>query len=76
MHYMNVIDFAWNGQTLFIEFNGYDAEKDTRFNGMVRVVSGTPYGDMIHPSRSSLSEACRQYVVETLEARIARGDFD
>ena len=76
MHYMNVIDFAWNGTTLFIEFNGYDAEKDERFNGMVRVVSGIPYGDIIHPTRSTLSVSCREYVTQHLTERIARRDFD
>lgn len=76
MHYINVIDFAWNGTTLFIEFNGYDAEKDDRFSGMVRVVGGTPYGDIIHPTRSSLSESCRAYVTQHLTERIARHDFD
>lgn len=76
MHYVNIIDFVWNGSTLFIEFNGYDAENDARFTGMVRVVGGTPYGDIIHPTRSPLSASCREYVASYLTERIARHDFD
>lgn len=46
-----VVDFAWHGdQTLFIELKGTD--KSQNFEGMVRVVDGVVYGDLVHPKKA------------------------
>lgn len=76
MHSIMIIDFAWHGTTLFIEFTAFDAERQESFQGMVRVVDDTPYGDIIHEKRSPLSVACRTYVATTLREKIARQEFD
>lgn len=76
MHDVTIIDFAWNGTTLFLEFTGFDGERNARFKGMVRVVDGTPYGDIIHERRSELSLSCRTFVVETLMTKIQQHAFD
>lgn len=76
MHDVTIIDFAWNGTTLFIEFTGFDGERNARFKGMVRVVGDTPYGDIIHERRSELSPSCRAFVVETLMTKIQQHAFD
>lgn len=76
MHSITIIDFAWHGTTLFIEFTAFDAERQEPFQAMVRVVDDTPYGDIIHEKRSPLSDTCRVYVATTLHEKIARHEFD
>lgn len=56
-----VVDFAWHGdQTLFIELKGTD--KSQNFEGMVRVVDGVVYGDLVHPKKSTLSKEAITYI--------------
>lgn len=70
-----VIDFAWNGtQTLFIELQ--ITINDNTINGMVRIVDGIIYGDLVHPKKSALSEEEILVVKESLQKKIILGHFE
>lgn len=72
---IHVIDFAWNGtQTLFVDLRGELNGK--ALNGMVRIVDGIIYGDLVHPARSIFSESEINYVKNYLEKKIQAGHFD
>lgn len=68
---IHIIDFAWHGvQTLFVEFTVEAANGFVK--GMVRIVDGAIYGDVIHPKRSQLSvdeiNAVKHYLAEKVQA--------
>lgn len=68
---IHIIDFAWHGgQTLFVEFTVEVANGFVK--GMVRIVDGAIYGDVIHPKRSQLSveeiNAVKHYLAEKVQA--------
>lgn len=69
---IQIIDFAWNGkQTLFVDCKGII--EDTPFSGMVRIVDGVVYGDLVRVSKSNLSESAinelKQYLITKLQTR-------
>ncbi|MGG0664262.1 hypothetical protein ABE042_09165 [Viridibacillus arvi] len=76
-HKVMIVDFAHNGpQTCFVKFSGYDDELKREFTGMVRFVGELPYGDVIHPTKSELSNSCREFVENYLIQRYNEGQFD
>ncbi|MBQ0141040.1 MAG: hypothetical protein KBT36_17370 [Kurthia sp.] len=51
---IRIIDFAWHGaQTLFVEIT-IESTQGT-IKGMVRILDGIIYGDLVHPQKSMLS---------------------
>jgi hypothetical protein len=73
---VSIIDFQLTEhQSIFVQFNGYDATIDKKFTGEVKFLGGRPYGDIIHPERSSLSSECREYVRMVLLDKYERGEF-
>ncbi|MGO4889482.1 hypothetical protein ACJ2A9_17175 [Anaerobacillus sp. MEB173] len=76
-HTLCVLDFSRTiHNTTFVKFSGYDAVNGKDFNGEVKFVGGLPYGDIIHPERSSLSSECRDYVRTMLISKYNAGEFD
>lgn len=70
-----IIDFAWHGaQTLFVEFT-VEATNGL-LKGMVRVVGGIIYGDVIHPKKSQLSVEEIAYVKNYLTEQLQAGKFE
>ena len=76
-HVLTVLDFIpTNQQSIFVKIAGYDAVLEKKFEGEVKFLNGTPFGDLIHPERSSLSPACREFVRENLVTRYTKGQFE
>lgn len=68
---IRIIDFAWHGgQTLFVEFVLESTQGTTK--GMVRIVDGNIYGDIVHPKKSTLLAQeitfVKKYLTEKYEA--------
>jgi hypothetical protein len=75
-HVISVIDFKnTEHNTIFVQFTGYDAVLGKEFRGEVKYVGGMPYGDLIHPERSTLSSECRQFVRTMLLNKYNAGEF-
>ena len=76
-HVLTVLDFIpTNQQSIFVKIAGYDAVLEKKFEGEVKFLNGTPFGDLIHPERSSLSPECREFVREELVTRYTKGQFE
>lgn len=76
-HILSVIDFkTTEHKTTFVKVSGYDAVLEKEFEGEVKFLNGTPYGDLIHSQRSSLSPECRQFVHENLLNKYNEGKFE
>ncbi len=76
MFEFSILDYVKNGQTVFVTFQVRDVAQSTTHKGMVRIVGNIPYGDIIHPKKTTLSEACRQFVYESLEKKIKAHTFE
>lgn len=76
-HTVSVIDF-WltEHKTIFVKVEGYDSELGIKFEGEVKFLDGMPFGDLIHPQRSSLSSSCRQFVRGILINKYRNGEFE
>ncbi|MFC0560542.1 hypothetical protein [Halalkalibacter alkalisediminis] len=75
-HTLSVIDFeTTEHQTTFVKFTGYDAVLGKKFEGEVKFVGGRPYGDIVHPEKSSLSSKCIEFVREMLLNKYNEGEF-
>lgn len=69
-----VVDFAWHGeQTLFIDLKG--TINNQSFEGMVRVVDGIIYGDLVHPIKSGLSNEAVTYIKNYVSEQISAKKF-
>ena len=76
-HVLTILDFIpTNQQSTFVKIAGYDAVLEKKFEGEVKFLNGTPFGDLIHPERSSLSPECREFVREELVTRYTKGKFE
>lgn len=76
-HTVSVIDFkSTDFKTVFVKVNGYDADLGREFEGEVKFVGGMPFGDLIHPQRSSLSSTCRHTVRGYLLNKYNDGEFN
>jgi len=75
-HHISIIDFkTTEHQTKFVQFTGYDANQEKKFTAEVKFVGGVPYGDIIHPDRSTLSSECRDFIREQLLHKYNTGQF-
>lgn len=75
-HIFSVIDFEnTEHNTTFVKFTGYDAVLGRKFKGEIKFVRDTPFGDLIHPERSSLSSECRQFVQSMLLKKYNASEF-
>lgn len=69
-----IVDFAWNGpQTLFVELKGNDIGKP--FEGMIRIVDGEIYGDLLHKTKSPLNIETRDNMLLYVTEKINNGYF-
>ncbi|WP_394239110.1 hypothetical protein [Niallia oryzisoli] len=76
-HVLTIIDFiTTQHNTTFVKLSGYDASFGKAFEGEVKFVGGRPFGDLIHPERSSLSPECRDFVRDRLLNRYSAGEFN
>jgi hypothetical protein len=76
-HVLTILDFIpTNQQSIFVKITGYDAVLRKKFEGEVKFLNGTPFGDLIHAERSSLSPECRKFVQEELVTRYMKGQFN
>lgn len=72
---IQIIDFAWNGtQTLFVDCKGLI--ENTPFSGMVRIVDGVVYGDLVRESKSVLSELAIGELTAYLTKKLKAGEFN
>ncbi|ARK29818.1 hypothetical protein [Halalkalibacter krulwichiae] len=75
-HTLSIVDFSTTAHgSTFVKFTGYDAKIEKKFSGEVKFLGGNPYGDIIHPDRSTLSDDCRQYVQNLLVEKFHSGEF-
>ena len=75
-HELHIVDYILTDQhTCFLKVNGIDAATGEPFAGEIKFLRGRPYGDLIHPVRTQLSEGCREFVTRSLIGRFERGDF-
>lgn len=71
---IHITDFAWHGsQTLFVECSG--ELEGIQFVGMVRIVDGIIYGDLVKESRSVLNEAGIQQLKNYITEKYSNGQF-
>lgn len=56
---ITVIDFIEQGTAIYIKVEVYDFQKDERHQEELRFLEGLLYGDLVHPKKSPLTEACR-----------------
>lgn len=76
-HILQVIDFIYiHSKSIFVKITGYDAISGKEFAGEVKFLNGTPFGDLIHSDRSSVSPECREYVRGNLLEMYNEGKFD
>lgn len=75
-HSLTIIDFIQTGhKTWFVKVVGFDFDADRQFEGEVKFVNDLPFGDLIHPKRSHLSQSCREFVREDLINKYESGLF-
>ncbi|MDT8861153.1 hypothetical protein N0O92_13000 [Alkalihalobacillus sp. MEB130] len=75
-HVVSILDFErTEHHTVFVKFIGHDAVLGKDIEGEVKFVGGLPYGDVIHPERSSMSSECREFVRTTLINKYKAGEF-
>lgn len=71
-HYVTVIDFVEQGSSIYIKVEVFDAKTDQHFREEVRFLDDLLYGELVHPSKSPLSEPCRLMTVEYLRKHFGR----
>lgn len=62
-----IIDYTTKGDSIYVELEVFDAEKNKLHREEVRFLGDMLYGDFIHPERSALSEECRHQTVHYLK---------
>nr|WP_230309370.1 hypothetical protein [Planomicrobium sp. YIM 101495] len=67
-----VTDYVEDGSSLYIQVEIRDGETELSFRGEVRFLEELLYGDLIHPTRSPLSDSCRTYSIGTLRKHFGR----
>lgn len=61
---ISIIDFAEQGNSIYIKLEVFDAAQDRLFAEEVRFLGNLLYGNLVHPGRSPLTDACRDETVE------------
>ncbi|HWI47328.1 MAG TPA: hypothetical protein VNU45_03765 [Rummeliibacillus sp.] len=75
-HKVVILDYSFHGSiTCFIKVQGYDGLNDQPFDGMIRMVDGVPYGDLIKEEKSSLSSNCIQFIKAYIYDKYEKGFF-
>ncbi|MGM9968029.1 hypothetical protein [uncultured Rummeliibacillus sp.] len=75
-HQVMIVDYSFHGTiTCFIKIQGFDAENNIPFEGVIRMVDGVPYGDLIREGTSNLSKESIRYVKLYLEKKYIEGYF-
>ncbi|WP_050183780.1 hypothetical protein [Domibacillus robiginosus] len=72
-----IIDYEWTGpNVLFVKAAGFDGEKGQEFEEIIKFLRGKPFGDGIHPEKSSLSSECRRELLAYITSRFNKKEFD
>ncbi|MDN7243150.1 hypothetical protein QWY14_15205 [Planococcus sp. N028] len=71
-HYVTVIDFVEQGQSLYVQVEVFDGLTEKRYREEVRFLDDLLYGELVHPAKSPLSEPCRIVTVEYLKNHFGR----
>ncbi|MGG0657534.1 hypothetical protein [Rummeliibacillus pycnus] len=75
-HQVTILDYAFHESiTCFIKIQGFDGINEQPFNGMIRMVDGVPYGDIIKEEKSNLSSDCIQYIKVYIYQKYEQGFF-
>lgn len=62
-HSVYTVDFKKTQHNIcFVEIAGYDAASKSEFQAVIKFLNGMPFGDILHPVKSSLSPDCREFV--------------
>lgn len=69
---ITVIDFAERAGSLYIEVEVFDAAQNSLHREEVRFLDDLLYGDLVHTSRSPLTEGCRKETVKYLKTYFNR----
>lgn len=71
-----ILDYTFHGPiTCFIKIQGFDAVNNSSFEGIIRMVDGVPYGDLIKEGISELSKECIRFIKIDLEEKYREGYF-
>ena len=71
-----ILDYTFHGPiTCFIKIQGFDAVNNSSFEGIIRMVDGVPYGDLIKEGTSELSKECIRFIKNYLEEKQREGYF-
>lgn len=71
-----ILDYAFHGKiTCFIHIKGYDWVSKQSFDGIIRMVDGIPYGDLINEGRSILSSECIEFIRQNVHKKAKEGYF-
>ena len=75
-HNLIIVDYSFHGPiTCFIKITGYDDIKNQSFDGMIRMVDGVPYGDILKEDKSNLSPECIQFIKAYIYQKYEQGFF-
>ncbi|MGI2328643.1 hypothetical protein [Planococcus sp. YIM B11945] len=70
--YVTVIDFVEQGTSLYVQVEVFDRELNQHFREEVRFLGDLLYGELVHPTKSPLTEPCRLQVVDYLKKHFGR----
>ncbi|PSL40355.1 hypothetical protein B0H99_105132 [Planomicrobium soli] len=71
-HHVTVIDFIEKGHSLYVQVEVFDGETNKHFREEVRFLDDLLYGELVHPTKSPLSQPCRTVTVEYLRNHFGR----
>ncbi len=75
-HEVMILDYSFHGPiTCFIKIQGYDMQYKQSFEGLIRMVDGIPYGDLLITDKSGLSLECIQFIKDYIRERYDNGYF-
>jgi hypothetical protein len=71
-HNVSVIDYVEQGSAIYVQVEVFDAQTGKRFREEVRFLGELLYGELVHPTKSPLSEPCRLVTVDYLKNHFRR----
>lgn len=75
-HKVIIVDYSFHGPiTCFIKITGHDGIKNQSFDGMIRMVDGVPYGDLLKEEKSNVSSECIQFIKAYIYQKYEQGFF-
>lgn len=63
---ITIFDYTERGNSVYINAEVFDAVQNNSYIEEVRFLGDLLYGDLVHATRSPLSEKCRKQTVEYL----------